>query len=116
MYPNEALRLQIARYQQMTGEERLGIGLRLHDIGFVLELPSSITGSRVCGFLFSATRGRRIRLPVPISIQRHWWIATPEDVILYKLFWNRLNPSDRQLADASGIVAIQPIPLLDVAF
>jgi hypothetical protein len=35
------------------------------------------------------------------------WIATPEDVILHKLHWNGLNPSDRQLADASGIVAVQ---------
>jgi hypothetical protein len=35
------------------------------------------------------------------------WIATPEDVILHKLYWNRLNPSDRQVADASGVVAVQ---------
>ena len=35
------------------------------------------------------------------------WIATAEDVILHKLFWNRISPSDRQLGDAVGIVAVQ---------
>jgi hypothetical protein len=35
------------------------------------------------------------------------WIATAEDVILHKLFWNRLTPSDRQLGDAAGVVAVQ---------
>jgi len=35
------------------------------------------------------------------------WIATAEDVILHKLIWNRLSPSERQLGDAAGIVAVQ---------
>jgi hypothetical protein len=35
------------------------------------------------------------------------WIATAEDVILHKLVWNRITPSDRQLGDAAGIVAVQ---------
>jgi hypothetical protein len=35
------------------------------------------------------------------------WIATKEDVILHKLYWNQITPSDRQLGDAAGIVAIQ---------
>lgn len=35
------------------------------------------------------------------------WIATPEDVILHKLYWNQISPSDRQLQDAAGIVAVQ---------
>ena len=35
------------------------------------------------------------------------WMATAEDVILHKLFWNELNPSERQLSDAAGIVAVQ---------
>jgi hypothetical protein len=35
------------------------------------------------------------------------WIATAEDVILHKLFWHGLNPSERQLGDAAGIVAVQ---------
>src|ERR1043166_2484677 len=35
------------------------------------------------------------------------WISTAEDVILHKLFWNRITPSDRQLADAAGVVAVQ---------
>jgi hypothetical protein len=35
------------------------------------------------------------------------WLATAEDVILHKLFWNKITPSDRQLADAAGVMAIQ---------
>jgi hypothetical protein len=34
-------------------------------------------------------------------------IATAEDVILHKLLWNHITPSDRQLGDAAGIVAVQ---------
>ena len=35
------------------------------------------------------------------------WIATAEDLILHKLVWNRITPSDRQLGDAAGVVAVQ---------
>ena len=35
------------------------------------------------------------------------WIATAEDVILHKLYWNKLTPSDRQLHDAAGVFAVQ---------
>lgn len=35
------------------------------------------------------------------------WIPTAEDVILHKLYWNSLTPSDRQLGDVAGIFAIQ---------
>src|SRR5882672_12417230 len=35
------------------------------------------------------------------------WLATAEDVILHKLVWNRISPSDRQLGDAAGIVSVQ---------
>jgi len=35
------------------------------------------------------------------------WICTAEDVILHKLLWNRILPSDRQIADAAGVVAVQ---------
>ena len=31
------------------------------------------------------------------------WIATAEDVILHKLVWNHISPSDRQLGDAAGV-------------
>jgi hypothetical protein len=39
------------------------------------------------------------------------WIASAEDVILHKLFWNKLMPSDRQLLDAAGIWAVQATQL-----
>ena len=35
------------------------------------------------------------------------WISTAEDVILHKLVWNRISPSDRQLGDIAGIMAVQ---------
>lgn len=35
------------------------------------------------------------------------WIATPEDVVLHKLYWNLITPSERQLGDAAGVVAVQ---------
>jgi hypothetical protein len=35
------------------------------------------------------------------------WLATAEDVILHKLYWNRLTPSDRQLGDIAGVVHVQ---------
>ncbi len=35
------------------------------------------------------------------------WISTAEDVVLHKLVWDRVSPSDRQLGDAAGIVAVQ---------
>lgn len=35
------------------------------------------------------------------------WITTPEDSILHKLLWNQITPSDRQLADAAGVLAVQ---------
>jgi hypothetical protein len=48
----------------------------------------------------------RRRLPVTLFSEPAW-ISTAEDVILHKLFWNRMTPSDRQLGDAAGIVAVQ---------
>jgi hypothetical protein len=43
------------------------------------------------------------------------WIATAEDVILHKLYWHSLTPSDRQLLDAAGVAAVQDT-LLDAAY
>jgi hypothetical protein len=39
------------------------------------------------------------------------WITTAEDVILHKLYWNRLTPSERQLGDAAGVYAVQAAEL-----
>lgn len=46
------------------------------------------------------------RVPVTLFGESAW-IATAEDVILHKLIWNRISPSDRQLGDAAGVVAVQ---------
>jgi hypothetical protein len=55
---------------------------------------------------------RRIRTTV---IGETAWIATAEDVMLHKLYWNRLTPSHRQLGDAAGVVSVQR-GNLDVAY
>jgi hypothetical protein len=43
------------------------------------------------------------------------WIASTEDVLLHKLYWDALTPSDRQLGDAVGIVSVQR-DRLDLAY
>lgn len=48
----------------------------------------------------------RRRLPATLFGEPAW-IATAEDVILHKLLWNRISPSERQLGDAAGVVAVQ---------
>jgi hypothetical protein len=50
------------------------------------------------------------RLQVPI-FHTPAWLTTAEDVILHKLFWNRLSPSDRQLQDAAGVWKVQSATL-----
>ena len=34
------------------------------------------------------------------------WIAAPEDVLLHKLRWHLMSPTDRQLTDARGIFLV----------
>lgn len=45
-------------------------------------------------------RVQRIIFDVPA------WIVTPEDVVLHKLYWDHLTPSERQLKDAAGVFAV----------
>jgi hypothetical protein len=35
------------------------------------------------------------------------WLATPEDTILAKLEWPKTGGSDRQVADAAGVLGVQ---------
>jgi hypothetical protein len=39
------------------------------------------------------------------------YLGSPEDVLLHKLLWHKLNPSQRQLGDAAGIAAVQSVKL-----
>lgn len=39
------------------------------------------------------------------------WMATPEDIIIHKLFWDKLTPSERQRNDAAGVFAVQRVNL-----
>ena len=57
--------------------------------------------------------GRRRR--VEIVPGREAYVGSPEDVLLHKLVWNQITPSQRQLADAAGIVAVQE-GKLDLAY
>jgi hypothetical protein len=43
------------------------------------------------------------------------WVGSPEDVLLHKLVWHTITPSERQLADAAGIAAVQE-GQLDLAY
>lgn len=47
---------------------------------------------------------RRVKEPV---LGQPCWMATAEDVILHKLYWNGITPSERQLGDAAGVVSVQ---------
>lgn len=38
-------------------------------------------------------------------------IAKPEDVLIAKMEWMKISPSDRQLEDAAGIVTVQRLQL-----
>jgi hypothetical protein len=42
-------------------------------------------------------------------------LATAEDIILAKLEWNKITPSERQLRDVQG-VAVMQLPTLDLAY
>jgi len=35
------------------------------------------------------------------------WIVTAEDIILQKLFWDKMGPSNQQLNDVAGVIAVQ---------
>ena len=39
------------------------------------------------------------------------WLASAEDVLLHKLLWNKMTPSNRQLRDAAGVWAVQGLQL-----
>lgn len=56
---------------------------------------------RVAGDEYEFERFRRRRR---ISLfNQPAWIATAEDVLLHKLRWHKMSPTDRQLTDARGI-------------
>ena len=42
MTPEAALEAQLERYRNMTGEQRLGIALRLHELGMIKKTPQRI--------------------------------------------------------------------------
>jgi hypothetical protein len=52
--------------------------------------------------------GEMLRRRVAITLfEESARIATAEDAILHTLVWNRISSSERQVADAAGIVAVQ---------
>lgn len=59
---------------------------------------------RVAGDEYEFERFRR-RKRVSLFNQPAW-IAAAEDVLLHKLRWHKMNPTDRQLTDARGILLV----------
>ncbi len=35
------------------------------------------------------------------------WLCTAEDVVLHKLYWNKISPSERQLFDVRGVLQVR---------
>ncbi|WP_153556684.1 hypothetical protein [Roseimaritima sediminicola] len=59
---------------------------------------------RVAGDEYEFTRfARRQRITL---LGQPAWIAAPEDVLLHKLRWHKISPSDKQLKDARGIFLV----------
>lgn len=59
---------------------------------------------RLAGDAYEFERFKR-RQQVTILGQQAF-LATPEDIILHKLRWYMISPSDRQLTDAAGILSV----------
>jgi hypothetical protein len=55
------------------------------------------------------------RRRVQFSPRHEAYVGSAEDVLLHKLVWYKVTPSDRQLADAAGIAAVQA-SLLDLHY
>jgi hypothetical protein len=110
MSPVEAAERQIEQYQAMTGEQRLRIALDLHEFACNVNILYEQSALKADFWLLrendfeTMAFGRRTQVTLfDVSA----WIATAEDVILHKLYWNSLAPSDRQLGDAAGVYAVQ---------
>lgn len=59
---------------------------------------------RVAGDEYEFERFRRKRRVT--LFDQPAWIAAPEDVLLHKLRWHLMSPTDRQLKDARGIFLV----------
>jgi len=59
---------------------------------------------RLAGDAYEMERFRRRRTIKLLGVTAA--IATPEDIVLHKLRWYTISPSDRQLTDAAGILAV----------
>ena len=96
-----------------------GIPRTTHDLDFVLSFEEDRVTAIVTAFEddyaleAASVRGafrkphmfaRRLRVTL---FGEPAWIATAEDTLLHKLYWNRITPSERQLGDAADIVAVQ---------
>lgn len=46
------------------------------------------------------------RMPV-VFLDTPAWITTAEDIILHKLYWHGISPSDRELGDAAGVYYVK---------
>lgn len=81
--------------------------LRLRDQFNVIDLPNSWKVDLIVKKQreFSDLEFAR-REPIEVGDLR-FMIARPEDVLLAKLEWTKISPSERQMQDAAGIIAVQ---------
>jgi hypothetical protein len=58
------------------------------------------------GDAFTKSCFNRVR---KLELSEGFWafVASPEDVLLHKVYWDHLMPSERQIHDAHGIIAVQ---------
>jgi hypothetical protein len=108
--PDRALHEQIERYRRMTGEQRLALALELHELSCNVAREGIRSALKVNFWLptpapFDKEMLRR-RARVTLFGEPAW-ITTAEDCVLHKLVWNKVTPSERQLGDAAGVVAVQ---------
>jgi hypothetical protein len=55
---------------------------------------------------FGASCFKRSR-KVPLALDCSGNLVSPEDIVLHKLLWNSITPSERQVRDAMGVVIVQ---------
>jgi hypothetical protein len=108
------------------GEKDVGKVIHLFkDAGYISRegITEALSGSGMFNFIHSETglkvdfwvnrgdpftkscfdRARKVEVTEGVSAV----MASPEDVLLHKVYWDKLTPSERQIRDVQGIIAVQ---------
>lgn len=97
----------VKRFGYFAQRESAENALRTHDQFNVIDFPHSWKVDLIIRKVreFSSTEFDR-REPIEVGDLR-FVIARPEDVLISKLEWTKISPSERQMQDAAGIVIVQ---------